>query len=102
VLEVGEGVEIVEVDRERLFDNDAVAAQFDTSRQCRLDPMRPRHDGVELVEQSDGFSGYFSTRADASRTLASSAARIVGGHSIPLLPDGAWRTRSRARGPTNG
>jgi hypothetical protein len=38
--------------------------EFDAARQCRLDPMRPRHDGIELIEQSNLFSrGCSSTRA---------------------------------------
>jgi hypothetical protein len=53
VLEVSEGIEIVEEDREHPLDNMAIAAEFDAARQRGLDPIRPRHDGVELVEQLD-------------------------------------------------
>jgi hypothetical protein len=88
VLEVGEGVHVIEEDREYRLDDDAIAAEFDASRQCRLDPMRPRHDGVIVVLSDEHRDLRKVTERVGILLSAASAERVEAvGRYLPIRSD---------------
>jgi hypothetical protein len=94
VLEVREGVEVVEEDREHPFDDDTVGAEFDASRQCGLDPMRPRHDGgiVSTVVQRS-----LDTITTTIRTIPRFMCSKIEGRRMRLR--GRWKWLRAIDGP---